>query len=122
MRKYFNKCLIITALLTCAHANANKAWCSGKVTDLQIDKNSTMYVSFSGEGTTPLSVKNGTICKLNGQTTDKEYCQGLYSSLLVAMTAQKTVTLWFNNSGGVCPSGSWVNLLSKGLYHFRIKA
>ena len=65
-----------------------------------------MYVSFSGEGTTPLSVKNGTICKLNGQTTDKDYCQGLYSSLLVALTSKKTVTLWFNNSGGVSFSHS----------------
>ena len=60
MKKYLNKCLIITALLTCAQANANP-WCSGKVTDIQIDKNSTIYASFSGGEITSLSVKNCTI-------------------------------------------------------------
>ncbi|MBQ4836354.1 MULTISPECIES: hypothetical protein [Pseudoalteromonas] len=101
-------------------ASASKSWCSGKVTDLQLDKNTRLYASFAGTGSTPLKVSNGSLCSLKTSQGENTFCQALHSQMLVALTTQQTVTFWFNNNNGECPSGSWTNLESKGLYHFRI--
>lgn len=95
--------------------NANAShWCTGKVTDIQLDKNSTVYASISG------IVGSGSFCKLSDSN---EFCKGLYSALLVAKSANSDVTLWFkNDTNKDCNKGSWTNLSSSehGFYHFRL--
>lgn len=121
MKRNLCKLLLAIILIISFDTHAKNVACKGEIVDIQIDRNSRLYASFSGVSSTPLRVNNSGICHLNGQSSDIEFCKSLYSSFLVAMTAKKTVTLWFNKSNGVCPSGNWVNLQDLGLYHFRIQ-
>ncbi|AOT09406.1 hypothetical protein [Pseudoalteromonas luteoviolacea] len=101
-------------------ASASKSWCSGKVVNLQLDKNTRLYATFSGTGDKPLRVSDGSLCSLKTSQGENTFCKALHSQLLVALATQQTVTLWFNNNNGQCPTGSWTNLESKGFYHFRL--
>lgn len=92
--------------------------CSGRVLDTQVNRTGVVYASIEGV------VSSGTLCDLSpGTGGDAEFCKVLYSTLLVAQTTQKEVTLWFNiDTDSSCKKRDWSNLYTEhGFYHFRIK-
>ncbi|MBQ4813971.1 hypothetical protein J8M20_21575 [Pseudoalteromonas luteoviolacea] len=104
------------------NAAANKHHCEGTVSNVQLSPKGNVAASFSGVGSRPLRMTNSVVCNLQGGPDGhtSEYCQAIYSALLAAMTAEKTVTMWFENNESSCPSGDWGSLVSKGLYYFSI--
>lgn len=114
--------LCLSAALSFNASATNAHYCFGKVSNVQLSTNGYVSASFSGVGSTPLKVTNSVVCNLNGGTDGHtgEYCNAMYSALLLAMSSQNTVTMWFKNNESSCPTGDWISLISKGLYHFRV--
>ncbi|ALU44473.1 hypothetical protein [Pseudoalteromonas rubra] len=120
MKKMFGLLFLAVSL----NATAGKATCRAKVTDVQLNTANRLIASFVGvsdQYTKPMTVKNSGLCTLNGNAS--EYCQALYSAMLVALTTQNEVTMWFKNTDvdQECPSGNYQSLDKKGLYNFRLQ-
>ncbi|ESP95526.1 MULTISPECIES: hypothetical protein [Pseudoalteromonas] len=114
--------LFLGATLSFNAAATKTHYCFGKVSNVHLTKNGSVSASFSGIGSTPLSVTNSVVCSLQGGSDGhtSEYCHAMYSALLLGLSTQNTVTMWFKNNESSCPTGDWTSLVSKGLYHFRI--
>ncbi|QTL33967.1 hypothetical protein [Pseudoalteromonas viridis] len=89
--------------------------CKGKVSSVSLGANSRLYASIDGV------VSNGGICFLN-DSAKGEFCHAVYSSLLVALSAQKEVVVYFSKGTAAdCNKGSWVTFEDHGFYHFSLK-
>ncbi|KNC67279.1 hypothetical protein [Pseudoalteromonas ardens] len=118
------KMLGLLLLAASLNAAAGNATCRAKVTDVQLNTANRLVASFVGVSdpySQPMTVKNSGLCTLNGNAS--EYCQALYSAMLVALTTQNEVTIWFNNTDkeNECPSGNYQSLDKKGMYNFRLQ-
>lgn len=104
--------LIAASVSTPVFANYS---CKGKVSSVSLRENSRLYASIDGV------VSNGGICFLNDSEKGK-FCHAVYSSLLVALSAQKEVVVYFSKGTSAnCNKGSWVTFEDHGFYHFSLK-
>ncbi|MCG7537820.1 hypothetical protein [Pseudoalteromonas sp. OOF1S-7] len=119
MIKYFSACLLLGALSFgySATANAAEAVCTAKVSSVQLDPGSRLLVSMTNWNGYSGGVKDSGICHLNG--SQSEYCQGIYSALLVALTTQQEVSFWFKDTT-TCPTGRWISLDKLGMKKFAL--
>ncbi|WP_046003481.1 hypothetical protein [Pseudoalteromonas rubra] len=101
---------------------AGNVHCSAKVSNVQLKPEGRVVVSTvgttSGGHTQPLDVSDSGVCKLTGST--KEYCQALYSALLVALSTDQKIELTFYNGSRTCPQGQYQSLDSSGLNNFKL--
>ncbi|MCG7563757.1 MULTISPECIES: hypothetical protein [Pseudoalteromonas] len=104
--------LVAASISAPAFANYS---CKGKVSSVSLGANSRLYASIDGV------VSNGGICFLNDSEKGK-FCNAVYSSLLVALGAQKEVVVYFSKGTAAdCNKGSWVTFEDHGFYHISLK-
>lgn len=101
-----------------ANVNAAEAVCTAKVSNVQLDPGSRLLVTMTNWNGSSGRAHDAGICHLNG--SQSEYCQGIYSALLVALTTQQEVTFWFKDTT-TCPTGRWISLDKLGMKKFALK-
>lgn len=120
MKKVFSLLLFsgVVALKSTAVMAAGNVTCSAQVTNVQLKPEGRVIVSTAGVGSQPLSVSDSGICNLTGST--KEYCQAVYSALLVAVSTEQNIEVTFYNGSQTCPQGQYQSLDNSGLNNFKL--
>lgn len=111
--------LLVIGFTACS-VQANHS-CTGKVTNLHVNKNGQVYVSATN------IASNSYICRLQDMESEQnvisgEVCKVMYSTLMTAKIANKNVTFYFTNDDHACSKGDWENLYKDhGFYHLILK-
>lgn len=103
-RKFF---IIISLSLLISQSAFATYTCTGKVKGTTVHPNGTIYVEGIGTG-----LRWVTLCslKVDYGSVSPEACKAIHATLLTAQTADKSVTLWFNDSLTCTTHTAWRQL------------
>ncbi|ALU44363.1 hypothetical protein [Pseudoalteromonas rubra] len=109
---------IITTLALCAASLSAQAYdCWGKVKAVDITPGGSVYLTVTGLG------EANYVCNVTQKSGSftAESCRVIFSQMLAASMADKTVTLWFKNGEfNSCTATNWSSFHRHGLYHLRV--
>ncbi|KAF7785239.1 hypothetical protein PRUB_a5008 [Pseudoalteromonas rubra] len=112
------KKIIATLALSLASLSAQAYYCNGKVEAVDLTPGGTVLLTVTNLG------EANTVCNLTAKSGNftPEACHAIFSQMLAASMADKSVTLWFKNGDyNQCTKTNWGNFQRHGLYHLRVR-
>lgn len=113
----------VVGLMAVAALPAHAGWtCSGKVQDLTLDPNGSVYMSLVNNGSYVWSYKYLCNLRIDSNGIAVPACKSIYTLLMTSVALGKTVTFWFeppSQAQGDCSPAkfpSWSALATDGPY------
>lgn len=119
MKNYFRVGIASTLILISVAATSSTT-CTGSVTGVSISGSGGVYATITNTSK-GVNLKDVVFCSIKSKDSYSEYspesCMGVFSLLIAAQAAGKSISFWVREDNYIC-SGSWKDLA--GHYHFKM--